>query len=62
KEDRVRVEELKESEALWLQEIGSGISLWEATETALGFHPDFELRLAHWVAGEIFTGFESTST
>ena len=59
KNDLVRVEALKAAEAQWLEDIRSGIPLGQATEAASGCHADFELRLARWVDGEIFRGFET---
>lgn len=59
KDDVVRVLELSEPDAAWLQYIKDGTTLGDATAATLERHPDFDLQvvLAYLVAHDVLTGF-----
>lgn len=59
KDDVVRVGELAEADAAWLQGIQAGIPLGEATAATLTIHPDFALQAAllGLLAQDVLTGF-----
>jgi len=64
KDDVVRVGELTEAEAAWLQTIQAGASLGEATDATLECHPDFVLQamLLNLLAQDVLTGFHVRNT
>ncbi len=64
KDDAVRVSELTEAEAAWLQAIQAGASLGEATDATLEHHPDFMLQamLLNLLAQDALAGFHIRGT
>jgi|WetSurMetagenome_2_1015567.scaffolds.fasta_scaffold00182_30 hypothetical protein len=59
KDDIVRVSELTEAEAIWLERVQAGISLGDATAETLALNPGFDLQatLLKLVAQNVFTTF-----
>lgn len=64
KNDVVLVNELKEADAAWLQNIRAGTQLGEATATTLEHYPDFNLQAAllNLVAQNVFENFTLGAT